>query len=138
MKVIISQFFTLLFLSSFAFAQDANKVQVDVVLKTTKSWTGDLLPAYPKGQPEVTILKIVIPPHTKLPVHKHPVMNAGILTKGELVVVTQDNKELHMKAGDSINEVVHKWHNGENRTDKPAEIIVFYAGIEGKPNTIKK
>jgi quercetin dioxygenase-like cupin family protein len=74
----------------------------------------------------------------QLPLHKHPVINAGVLLKGELTVVTEDNKTLHLKAGDSIVEVVNKWHYGINKGNESAEIIVFYAGAQGSPITIKK
>lgn len=74
----------------------------------------------------------------KLPWHKHPVINAGILLKGELTVVAEDDTILNMRAGDTIVEVVGKWHYGKNEGDEPAEIIVFYAGTQGVPLTIKK
>ncbi len=128
---------TLLLLSN-VWAQDVNTVTVDVLAKTSSSWDGRDLPDYTKGKPEVTILRITIPQGVQLPLHKHPVINAGILLKGELTVVTEDNKTLHLKAGDSIVEMVNKWHYGKNEGNKPAEIIVFYAGILGTPITIKK
>ncbi|MCH7897043.1 MAG: cupin domain-containing protein [candidate division NC10 bacterium] len=127
-----------LLLSSNVWAQDVNTVTVDVLAKTSSSWDGRDLPDYTKGKPEITILRITIPQGVQLPLHKHPVINAGILLKGELTVVTEDNKTLHLKAGDSIVELVNKWHYGKNEGNKPAEIIVFYAGILGTPITIKK
>ncbi len=127
-----------LLLSSNVWAQDVNTVKVDVLAKTSSSWDGRDLPDYTKGKPEITLLRIKIPPGIQLPLHKHPVINAGILLKGKLTVVTEDNKTLHLKAGDSIVEVVNKWHYGKNEGNKPAEIIVFYAGILGTPITIKK
>ncbi len=127
-----------LLLSSNVWAQDVNTVKVDVLAKTSSSWDGRGLPDYTKGKPEITILRITIPQGVQLPLHKHPVINAGILLKGELTVVTEDNKTLHLKAGDSIVELVNKWHYGKNEGNKPAEIIVFYAGILGTPITIKK
>jgi quercetin dioxygenase-like cupin family protein len=45
---------------------------------------------------------------------------------------------LYLKAGDLIVEVVNKWHYGKNEGNKPAENIVFYAGILDKPITVKK
>jgi quercetin dioxygenase-like cupin family protein len=66
------------------------------------------------------------------------VINAGVLLKGSLMVVTEEQDTLHMKAGDSIVEVVNKWHYGINEGNEPAEIIVFYAGIKGKPVTVEK
>ncbi len=125
-------------LSSSVLAHDANTVKVDILTKTSSSWDGISLPNYPKGKPEITILRIKIPPGAQLPLHKHPVINAGILLKGELTVVTEDNKTLHLKAGDSIVEVVNKRHYGKNESNKPVEIIVFYAGISGMPITITK
>ncbi len=133
-------------LTSIVWAQDANPVKEDVITETkvevlaksSSSWDGATLPNYSEGRPEITILKVVIPPKQQLPLHNHPVINAGVLLKGELTVVTEDNKTLHLKAGDALVEVVSKWHYGKNEGDEPAEIIVFYAGIAGKPITIKE
>lgn len=127
-----------LFLSLSLFGHDDKNLIVKTFVKSTKSWDGNLLPAYSKGQPEVTILEIEIPPKTKLPMHKHPYMNAGVLVKGTLKVVTDKNEVLILKAGDTIVEVIGKWHYGINEQDEPAKIIVFYAGIKGQPTTIKK
>lgn len=127
-----------LLLSSHVWALDENSVKVDVLAKTSASWDGGGLPDYGKGKPEVTILRIVIPPKMQLPLHKHPVINAGVLLKGKLTVVTEDKKTLHLNAGDSIVEVVNKWHYGKNEGKESAEIIVFYAGIRGAPITIKE
>ncbi len=128
----------LILLSSTVWAQDINTINVDVLAKTSASWNDSALPDYEKGKPEVTILRITIPPKARLPLHKHPVINAGVLLKGELTVVTEDNETLHLKAGDPIVEVVNKWHYGKNEGDEPAEIIVFYAGTRNTPITVKK
>ncbi len=138
MKTILCGISLILLLSSNVWARNLNKVKVDVLAKTSSSWDGETLPDYAQGKPEITILRVVIPPQTKQPLHKHPVINTGILLKGNLTVVTEDNKRLHMTAGDSIVEVVNKWHHGINEGNDPAVIIVFYAGIQGKPITIKK
>jgi quercetin dioxygenase-like cupin family protein len=115
-----------------------NKIEVTTLAKSTESWNGASLPTYSEGNPEVTILKIVIPPKTKLNWHKHPVINAGVLLKGELTVISKTNDTLHLKAGEPIVELVNTWHYGENEGNAPAEIIVFYAGVENKPITILK
>jgi len=117
---------------------DGADIKVAVLAKSTQSWDGQPLPNYAAGKPEVTILKITIPAGAKLPLHLHPYINAGILMKGELTVVTEKQEILHLKAGDSLVEVVNKWHYGSNQGLEPAEIIVFYAGIEGQPITVKK
>lgn len=131
-------FCLILFLTSFVWAQEKPAVNTNVLAKTGISWDGEKLPEYPKGKPEITILKIMIPPKTKLPFHKHPVINAGVLLKGTLTVVTEENEKLRLKTGDSIIEVVNKWHYGINESDEAAEIIVFYAGVQGFPITLKK
>jgi len=127
-----------LLLSGNVWAEDVKTVEVKVLEKTSLSWDGKALPNYPKGNPEITILRIKIPPGVQLSLHKHPVINTGVLLNGELTVVTEDGKTLHLKTGDSIVEVVNKWHYGKNEGSKPADIIVFYAGVSGRPITIKK
>ncbi|MBW2604598.1 MAG: cupin domain-containing protein [Deltaproteobacteria bacterium] len=137
MKKLLCGICLTLLLSGNSWAQDVNDVVVDVLAKTVSSWDGKALPDYPSGRPEITILRIKVQPGVQLPLHTHPVINAGVLLNGELTVVTEDNETLYLKAGDSIVEVVDKWHYGKNEGNKPAEIIVFYAGIPGKPITVK-
>ncbi len=138
MKKFLGGICLILLLTSNVWAQDVNTVKVDVLVKTSSSWDGRDLPNYAKGKPEITILRIKIPPKVQLPLHEHPVINAGVLLKGELTVVTKDKETLHLKAGDSIVEVVDTWHYGKNEGNETAEIIVFYAGVQDTPITIKK
>jgi len=138
MKKLICGIGLSLLLSSSALAEQVDSVQVEVLAKSTISWDGSRLPGYTKNAPEVTILRIKIPAGAQLPLHKHPVINAGVLLTGELTVVTEDDKILHLKAGDSIVEVVDKWHYGNNEGKSIAEIIVFYAGAVDTQITVKK
>lgn len=117
----------LIFAASVCPAAD-NGVQVQVVSKSGSSWDGKPLPGYPNGSPEITILRIRIAPGVSLPMHEHPIINAGVLVSGTLTVVAEDGKILRLKAGDGIVEIVNTWHYGKNEGDSPAEIIVFYAG----------
>ena len=119
-------------------AQEPSTATVDVLAKTGNSWNGTELPNYATGKPEITILRITIPPKSQLPLHKHPAINAGVLLKGELTVITKKGEILHLKAGDSIVEVVNQWHYGINEGDETAEIIVFYAGTRDLPITVKQ
>lgn len=116
-------------------ANEAPPVVTELV-KTSHSWDGKSLPAYPQGQAEITILRISIPAGTRLHTHSHPMINAGVLTSGQLTVVTTDGKTLHLQAGDPIVEVVNTLHYGVNEGTVPAEIIVFYAGIVDQPITV--
>ena len=116
-------------------ANEASPVVKELV-KTTQSWDGEVLPVYPHGQPEITILGISIPAGTRLHTHSHPVINAGVLISGQLTVVAKDGKTLHLKAGDPIVEVVNTVHYGMNQGKVPAEIVVFYAGLIDTPITV--
>lgn len=116
-------------------SQAVSSVQL---VQSEHSWDGALLPAYPQGQPQVTILRITIPAGARLPLHHHPVINAGVLTRGQLIVTTADGKELRLVAGDPIVEVVNTPHLGFNPGNEPAEIIVFYAGQAGTPLAVKQ
>jgi quercetin dioxygenase-like cupin family protein len=130
---ILAFLFTLL--SGYACAEDA---VTEVLSKSTVSWDGSKLPGCRRGKPEITVLKITIPPGVQLPMHKHPVINVGILISGELTVISNDNKTLHLKAGEPIVELVDKWHYGKNEGASPAVIIVVYSGITDLPISIKK
>lgn len=115
---------------------EGSPVVREQLIKTTRSWDGALLPAHPKGQPEITILRITIPAGALLDAHRHPVINAGVLISGQLTVVTTEGKKLHLKAGDPIIEVVGTLHYGINEGNDPAEILVFYAGVVDMPTTV--
>ncbi len=120
-------------------AQDHQKVNVEKLVETSNSWNGTVLPHYPKGQPKVSILKYTIPPHTKLHMHKHPVINAGVLLSGKLTVISEQEDTLYLRPGDPIVELVNQWHFGRNDHAEPAEIVVFYANtVNGPPLVLLK
>ncbi|MCA1744085.1 MAG: cupin domain-containing protein, partial [Desulfovibrionales bacterium] len=103
-----------LIISTQVWADDLDP-NVQVLARTNHTWDEQLLPQYPQGQPEVTILEITIPAGAKLPLHMHPVINAGVLIQGELTVTTEHNEVQVLKAGEAIVEVVDKWHYGQNK-----------------------
>lgn len=128
---------------TFAYCQDEKTssehptdLQVETLAKSTKSWNDSTLIAYPEGQPEITVLKIDIPPHYKLDLHEHPVINAGVITKGQLTVEADNGQKLHLNEGDALIELVNTAHFGVNETDEVTQIIVFYAGIKDQAITV--
>jgi quercetin dioxygenase-like cupin family protein len=139
MKKLFCIIFFVLLLSGFIFAEEevVTTTKVEELAKSSLSWNRETLPAYSEGIPEITILRITIPPNTKLALHTHPVINAGVLLSGELTVVTETGDVLHLKAGEALIEVVNTWHYGINEGTVPAVIIVFYAGIVDQTITIK-
>lgn len=114
------------------------RVEVHELARSAQSWNGQTLPPYPAGQPTITMLRITIPPGARLEPHRHPVINAGYLTRGELTVETQTGQTLRLRAGDPIIEVVQTAHYGRNDGRGPAEIVVFYAGVTNAPITIRE
>ncbi len=71
------------------------------------------------------------PPHAVTDWHTHPVINAGIVISGQLTIVCRDGEEHTFHAGDALCEISNRVHRGENRSDLPADIVVFYASTPG-------
>lgn len=127
----------LLFLCAFLFPgvalAEGSRIKVEQLLKTDTSWDGASYKKYPDGKPELSVLKITIPPHTKMQWHTHPMPNAAYVLSGELTVVKKDTGETrHIKAGEVLPETVGTVHRGMTE-DSPAILIVFYAGSKGMP-----
>lgn len=112
----------------------SDKIEAVTLLETIKSWNGNKIPEI-KGQPKVTISKVVIPPKQKLPKHIHPVIVTGVLLKGELTITDDQNKQLIIRKGDVLVEVSNTIHFGKNTGNTDAEILVFYIGEENTPIT---
>ncbi|MEM0914915.1 MAG: cupin domain-containing protein [Planctomycetota bacterium] len=111
-------------------------VVVEELVRSTQSWNGTPLPAYPDDQPEVVVLRVTVPPHTALPWHEHPVINAGVLVSGTLTVMTPDGVSKRLHAGDALIELVNQPHRGINDSDDPAVVYVVYAGTTGESITV--
>lgn len=139
-KIRFAVFVLLLGLTTFSCQEKVETLQSstsELLSESFLAWNGDSLPSYPSGKPKISIVKVTIPPHSELPHHYHPVINAGVLLKGELTVVDMHGNVLEMKAGDPIIEVVNTIHYGKNNGDVPAEILVFYAGAAGMEIVVK-
>src|SRR5262249_58283681 len=67
-------------------------VSVETLLKAGASWDGTPYERYPDSAPELTVLKITIPPRTALPWHRHPMPNAACVVSGELLVEKRDGR----------------------------------------------
>ena len=52
----------LLFVPLGLFAKDKSTPTKEKLVVSSQAWTGQKLPPYPSGQPEISILKITIPP----------------------------------------------------------------------------
>jgi len=111
-------------------------IQVESLVKSTREWDGTPLPAYPQSQAEIQILRITIPAGVTLPMHRHPVINAAVITKGRLEVKLSTGQYREFSAGDALVEVVNTVHSGRALPGSDVEVIVFYAGTPGTPVTV--
>ncbi|NVK38381.1 MAG: cupin domain-containing protein [Gammaproteobacteria bacterium] len=112
--------------STFSFAKE--------LLKSTTSWDGQAL-SYPKGEAELTSMRLTLKANQALPFHCHPVPTFGYILSGEMEVETAEGKTTRFKAGDAVIEVMKTVHRGR-ALDSPVEILVFYAGEKNTPNTV--
>ena len=133
MKKIITPCITSLIISSGVYAASSKDL-----VKSTQSWNGTELPSINLQHPQVTIKEITIAPGESLPVHLHPVINAGVLLEGKLTVYSEDRHNvLQLEAGtehNSLIEMVNQYHYGVNNGHIPAKIVVFY--ISEKDDTV--
>jgi quercetin dioxygenase-like cupin family protein len=122
--------------SSVSYARDS-RVKVEQLLQTTHSWDGTAYAGYVSKQPEITILKISIPPNTTLDWHQHPMINAGYVLSGQITLEKKETgQRMVFHAGQALAESVNTVHRGFT-SDQPVELIVFYAGTPGLPLSIK-
>lgn len=127
-----------LFVMILCVTNSAFSAEKDVLLKTTSTWDKAEYKKLKVKKPEVTVLKIVINVGEELPMHKHDLVNVAYVKKGTLTVITDDNKEITLKEGDVLPELVGKYHYGKNTGKEPIELIVFYVGEKGTPLSVNR
>jgi len=117
-------------------APAASGIQVETLLKADSSWDGVAYAAYPEGRPELTVVRLTIPPHTTLPWHTHPMPNAAYVVSGQIVVEKQaDGRKRTLGAGQVLAEMVDTPHRGITG-DEPVVLMVFYAGAPDMPLSV--
>ncbi|WP_244278928.1 cupin domain-containing protein [Synechococcus sp. UW179B] len=125
---------------SFANSDDGHSashgVKVEVLANSTKMWNGRVLPSYPKGQPNIKILRIQVPSGVTLPWHYHPVINAAVILQGTLELKLKDGTRKTYQQGDALIEVVNTIHEGKALGATDVDLIVFYAGEKDVPTTV--
>jgi quercetin dioxygenase-like cupin family protein len=112
-------------------------VAISQLLQTTRSWDGNKYSRYVTGQPQITILKIRIPPNTALDWHEHPMISAAYVASGQITLeIRGTRKRKTFFAGQALAESVATVHRGYT-TSQPVDLVVFYAGAVGLPLSIK-
>ena len=107
---------------------EAYAADSETLIQTDSHWNKQAIKPIHIEHPQITMLRITIPVGEKLAMHKHPVLNIGYLTKGELTVRSESGDVLVLKPGDPIVELVNIWHYGESTGSEDAEIVVTYVG----------
>lgn len=129
--VVVISIFVLILLPQVTAKNDQSIVHAETLLRTGSSWDGEPYKSYPPGQPELSMLKITLAPHTQLEWHSHPMPSAAYIVSGELTLERQkDGKKQHFTAGQAVSETVDTFHRGV-AGNEPVVLIVFYAGSPG-------
>jgi quercetin dioxygenase-like cupin family protein len=103
----------------------------EILLQTTQSWNGKPYTHYPTGQPQLTTIKLTIPPRTALPWHTHPFPNVVYVLSGTLTLQDKSSgKTLVVHQGQAVGESVDDIHRGESG-DEPTVLLITYAGTPG-------
>ena len=113
-------------------ASPRSATRFETLIQSTSAWDGTAYKPYPSGRPQISVLKITIPPHGVLKWHTHPMPNAAYILSGNLTVEKPDGTRKHFVAGQAIAETVGVIHRGVTGNE-PAVLIVFYAGAPGLP-----
>jgi len=89
-----------------------SRIKIETLVESTSSWDGAPYRPYPGGQPQTTVVKISIAPHTTLKWHSHPMPNAGYVLSGELTLEKPDGTKKHFIAGQALAATVDSIHRG--------------------------
>ena len=125
-------------LAGLAQAAEPEPLTAQVLRQATSAWDGSPLPPYPAGTPQVTVLRITLPPGHAVPLHRHPAINAGYVVSGELTIVNEAGRSQRFTAGEAAIETVDQWHYGRNDGTEPTVLIVFYAGLADQPLSVPR
>lgn len=113
-------------------------VKVDKLLVSSTTYTGKPLAYNKSDSPEVTAIVVHIPPGGSTGWHKHPIPVYAYMLDGELTISMTDGSSYLFRKGEVILEVLNTLHNGVNKGDKEATLMVFYSGTAGQPNVVKE
>ena len=112
----------LAFLSLTARSQYSELIIKDL-LRTDTTSIGQKI-TYPEfADPEVTMLKITIPPGKSTGWHKHNIPVFAYVVKGTLTVELEDHRVIQFKEESTFAEMRETYHNGTNMEDSDLVLI---------------
>lgn len=117
-------------------SENAQEIQHELVLQSGLAWNSQAYSHYPSGKPLISVMRMTIPAHSELPWHSHPMPNTAYVLSGHLTVEDKESGQTHtVTAGEALNETLNSVHRGYT-TDQAAELVIFYAGVEGQELSI--
>jgi len=113
-------------------------LNIKELLRTDTTSIGQMI-TYPNfDSPEVTMLKITIPPGKSTGWHKHNIPVFAYVVKGTLTVELEDHRLMKFKEESTFAEMRDTFHNGKNMEDTDLVLIAIYMGGKGQQLSIKK
>lgn len=112
----------------------ASSAFAEPLLQSGNSWDGGAI-GYPAGAAQVTATILRLEEGKAAPFHCHPVPTMGYVLSGTAEIETRSGKKTQIGPGEALVEVMRTVHRGV-AVGGPVEIVVFYAGAEGVPNTV--
>lgn len=107
------------------------------LMRTSQSWDGAPLPAFPQENAEIISIRYEFPPGKKLGWHHHDVINFGYVQQGELTIIDINGNVKVVRAGEAIVEMVGTIHHGENNGKETVILNMFYVGPKGTPLSVQ-
>jgi quercetin dioxygenase-like cupin family protein len=133
MKRIVALSIFIFVISLCGYAQ-YNELIVETLLKTDTTLIGQSIEYPITDHPEVTILKITLPPGANTGWHKHIVPLFAYVVEGTLSVEVDDGRIVEFSANSAIAESFDTYHIGRNNcTDTNVVLIAFYMGVRDVP-----
>src|ERR1700733_6351807 len=117
-------------------AQTVASGKREILLQTNQSWNGKPYTHYRTGQPQLTMIKLTIAPHTALPWHTHPFPNVVYVLSGTLTLHDKaSGKTQVVHQGQAVGESVDDVRRGESG-DEPTVLLITYVGTPGVPTSV--
>ena len=113
------------------------EVKKTELLRTSQSWDGAQLPAFPRDHAEIISIRYEFPPGKKLGWHHHDVINFGVVQQGELTIIDINGNVKVIHEGEAIVEMVGTIHHGENNGSETVILHMFYVVPKGAPLSVQ-
>ena len=127
-----------LILTACMMSHAGHAADVETLLETSTTVLDQPIVYPTQGTPKITAVIVTLQPGEESGTHQHPIPLFGYILSGELTVVYEDNRTIHLKEGDPVIEAYDVWHDGHNSGTVPTRILAVFMGDTAQPNTMPK